>query len=160
MLYFTKKKSTIKVIKKYITECVMIKILIADDKELNRKMLGNYFRLLVPDDNLEISYACNADEAYNLAVEKKPNLVLMDIKMEGENDGIIACRRIKENPLTKDITVWAVTAYPKLDGELAPDQNGFSHFINKPFDPVELIKSISSTLNVPIPDAISQRMGI
>ena len=141
----------------------MKKILIVDDRKENRTMLANYFKLFGSSEQMIILQADNSSVAVELALGEKPDLILMDIKLETGEAGLDAARRIKANDETKEIPIWAVTAYPQLDSNDSADgfnAIGFSYLINKPFDPMALIKNISATLNVPIPDEIKQRMGI
>ena len=141
----------------------MKKILIVDDRKENRTMLANYFKLFGSSEQMIILQADNSSVAVELALGEKPDLILMDIKLETDEAGLDAARRIKANDETKEIPIWAVTAYPQLDSNDSADgfnAIGFSYLINKPFDPMALIKNISATLNVPIPDEIKQRMGI
>jgi PAS domain S-box-containing protein len=55
-----------------------------------------------------VAHAISGEEAIRLAKETKPNLVLMDIKIQGKMDGIETAAMIREN---RDIPVIYVTAY-------------------------------------------------
>ena len=146
----------------------MKKILIVDDRTENRIMLANYFKLFsVSDENkLIILQADNSAAAIDLAYSEKPDLILMDIKLESDEAGLDAARKIKQNEETKDITIWAVTAYVSLgnDAGVIHEQQlcqeaGCSEYILKPFNPAELMQKISAALNIPIPEEIVKRMN-
>ena len=54
--------------------------------------------------------AASGEEAQRLAVSLWPVLILMDLRLPGI-DGLETTEMLKYNPLTKDIPVWAITAY-------------------------------------------------
>ncbi len=80
------------------------KILIADDEPDVRV----YLSTLLEDNGYEVLLAANGKEAVALAIEKKPDLILMDISMP-EESGSRAFKEIQDNPATKDIPVVIVT---------------------------------------------------
>jgi two-component system alkaline phosphatase synthesis response regulator PhoP len=109
------------------------KVLVADD-EL-------YIRLLVKD-ILEAEFtvleASNGEDAVNIAYNKQPDLVLMDILMP-KLDGYTACYAIKNNELTKDIPVVMLTGVGhELNRQLSKEM-GATAYITKPFNPEDLL---------------------
>ncbi|WP_286723649.1 response regulator, partial [Pelotomaculum sp. PtaB.Bin117] len=71
----------------------MIKIAIADDQVLLREMLS---MVLSSDSGVEIAgLAGNGEEILNICREKKPDIVLLDIKMP-VRDGVFALEAIKK----------------------------------------------------------------
>ncbi len=82
----------------------MKRILVVDDEE--------NIRLLYQDEFSEMGFdvlaAASGEEAVKLIKRKKPDLVTLDIKMEGMN-GIETLRQIKE--IDKDIKIILCTAY-------------------------------------------------
>lgn len=82
-----------------------------------------------------VAHAISGDEAIRLAKETKPNLVLMDIKIQGKMDGIETAVMIRKN---RDIPVIYVTAYSD-EGTLkrARLTEPFGYLI-KPFEDREL----------------------
>ena len=69
-----------------------MKILVADDMEVNRDLLISYLE----DDPVEIVEASNGREAVSRCSERHPDIVLMDIEM-AEMDGVTAMRTIRRN---------------------------------------------------------------
>jgi DNA-binding NarL/FixJ family response regulator len=87
----------------YSTEGERIKILIADDHETMRKGL----RKIIENekDFVIVAEAANGEEAVNLALDTKPDIVIMDVRMP-VLDGIQATHRIiSEMPFIRVIGV-------------------------------------------------------
>jgi signal transduction histidine kinase len=82
-----------------------IKILIVEDEGVLAKGLENRLKKL---DYEAVGIASTGEEAIRQAQAKLPDLVLMDIKLKGEMDGIAAAQRIREH---QDIPVIYLTAY-------------------------------------------------
>jgi CheY-like chemotaxis protein len=105
------------------------RILIADDEEtvrsLVKRLLGKTYSVLEAE---------NGEEAVKVAVNEKPDLILMDILMP-KMDGLTACYAIKRNPATKAIPVVMLTAVDyELNRKLSQDVMGAQDYITKPFD--------------------------
>ena len=78
-----------------MNEPEIIRVLSADDHELLRH--GIRFSLLSFDDLELVGEAASGDEALALCAEVRPDVVLMDMKMTGEMDGIAAIKAIRED---------------------------------------------------------------
>ncbi len=118
------------------------KILIADDEEavrsLVKRILGKTYKVIEADDG---------EEAVKVAVNQKPDLILMDILMP-EMDGLTACYAIKRNQATKEIPVVMLTAVDyELNRKLSQDVMGSQGYITKPFNSQELMDMITKCLN-------------
>jgi len=84
------------------------RILVVDD---DKTVVDVITRGLEQDEyNYEIELAYDGFEAATQLFEFKPDLVILDIKMPGL-DGFSVCRRIRNNPQTKDIKILGITAY-------------------------------------------------
>lgn len=72
----------------------MIKVLIADDQELIRESLKI---VLGANEDMEVTgIAENGEQVLSEIKKKKPNVILMDIRMPGI-DGVECTRLVKEN---------------------------------------------------------------
>jgi len=88
--------------------------------------------------------ASTADEAIEKAEEERPDLILMDIVLKGEKDGIEAADRITSQ---FDIPVIYLTAYTNQEYiERAKQTNPFGYLV-KPFNQRELHSSIEMVLH-------------
>ncbi len=115
----------------------MKKILLVDDKAEVRELV----KVTLDGSDYEFISAVNGLEAIEKATALKPDLILLDIMMP-EMDGFEACRRIKENPKTKDIPIIILTAKGQdEDVKKGLDSGALDYFV-KPFSPLDLLKKI------------------
>lgn len=121
----------------------MRRILIADDEHNIRHILD--FSLHV--EGFDVLAAQDGEEALALAASELPDLVIMDVMMPGCG-GIEACRRLKQNPRTKQIPVILLTARSSREDREAGEAAGAAEYITKPFSPQKVIDLIQSILGV------------
>ncbi|EDZ61801.1 signal transduction histidine kinase [Sulfurimonas gotlandica GD1] len=112
-------------------------VLIADDIELNRKLIIEYLK----DTPLTIIEAVNGQEAIDIAKEQQIDLILMDIKMPKKN-GIEATNEIKE---FKDIPIIAITASVVFNVPNS-EHDIFDDFLHKPLKKERLLIAMSEFL--------------
>jgi CheY-like chemotaxis protein len=118
------------------------KILIADDEEAVRALVK---RLL--SKSYQVLEADNGEDAVKVAVNQKPDLILMDILMP-KMDGLTACYAIKMNQATKAIPVVMLTAVDyELNRKLSQDVMGAQGYITKPFNSQVLMGLIAKFLD-------------
>ena len=120
----------------------MKKILIVDDQIEVRELV----EITLRSGDYKILQAKNAQEAIEIAKKEKPDLVIMDIMMPGEMDGLEATRLLKEDPQTKDSKIIMLTAKGQvtdLDEGLKVGADGY--FI-KPFSPLDLIRKVEEII--------------
>lgn len=132
----------------------MSKILIADDKEENRFVLSNFFKLFGPNSNIDIIEASNSKEAVEKAKTEKPDLILLDIKMETNDAGLLALNEIRDISDLKEVKIWAITAQTQD----ALQTNIFDDYIMKPFDIIQLLQKVSESLNIEIPESTQRKI--
>jgi DNA-binding response OmpR family regulator len=117
-------------------------ILIVDDEPINidllRETLKTKYRLII---------ATRGEQAYSLAVSKKPDLILMDVMMPGM-DGFETCEKIKDNPETSHIPIVFVTALNEVEDKSVGYEMGGSDYITKPFEMYDVLTCIETHLNV------------
>lgn len=117
------------------------KVLIADDKEMIRTLI----RDTIESDGYEILEADNGDTALALALDHKPDLVILDIMMPGKI-GYEVCIALKDNPLTADTYVMFITGRTSPALFSTASRAGGDEVIVKPFDPIELKEKIKNVL--------------
>ena len=107
----------------------MQSILIVDDVAENIKLLIN---LLTPD--YEIYFAKNGKTAVEIAENKIPDLILLDIMMP-EMDGYEVCTILKSNTVTRDIPIIFISAMSEIGDETKGLEIGAVDYIIKPISP-------------------------
>lgn len=117
------------------------KILIVDDE----KDIVDLVKYNLEKEGFKCYSAFDGQEAVAKALEKKPDLILMDIMMP-KMDGIEACRQIKANEKTKDVFVAFLTARDEEYSELAGFDVGGDDYITKPIKPRVLVSRIKAIL--------------
>jgi CheY-like chemotaxis protein len=144
----------------------MPKILIVDDNDENRYVLKNFFKLFGLNSGIELLEAVTGEEAVKIAAQTKPDLILMDVRMETDYAGLDATRVIRSNPLLENSVIWMLTssAMEAYENEESDREKclkaGCDDYISKPFDQTKLLMRISTLLKVEIPERIKKRLGI
>lgn len=110
-------------------------VLIVDDVEINREILGE----IVSDMGYQTVLAESGLQALERIRERPPNLVLTDISMP-EMDGYELCRRLKADVHTRDIPIIFISAFDKTTDIVKGFELGGGDYITKPFIP-ELVKA-------------------
>ena len=108
-------------------------------------------RSLLERTGCEIFTARNGDEALEIIKNNPPDLVLMDLYMEGM-DGAECCKRIKSNHVTKDIPVIMVTAAGKPENIEKCHEAGCDDYVTKPVDKMKLLNKVKKYLDLPLRD--------
>lgn len=117
----------------------MKKILVVDDQPIIRELL----LLSLGDlEGCEFLVAENGEQAVQIALEKTPDLILMDIKMPGKIDGLEATRIIKSDPKTKNCCLIILTVCGQERDKERGLEAGADDYILKPFSPVAIIERV------------------
>jgi CheY-like chemotaxis protein len=116
------------------------KILLAEDE--------NIVALDIKSRLISLGYAVLAvvssgEDAIRKAAETRPDLVLMDIKLKGEMDGIEAAAQIKAR---FDIPVIYLTAYVDKDTMGRARQTDPLGYVTKPYEEEDLTRTIEMAL--------------
>jgi twitching motility two-component system response regulator PilH len=112
-------------------------VLVIDDSKtilaLMRKMLTeNYFLALE---------ALDAETGIEIARERKPDLIFLDIVLPGMN-GFAALRILRRDPITKDIPVIMISGNAEATEQFYAQKIGADDFMKKPFARAELFARI------------------
>lgn len=122
-----------------------LQVLIVDDNPLNLKLLET----TLAKDGYQVLSAGSGPVARKMAVEGKPDLILLDIKMPGE-DGFQVIRQLKENSATATIPVIFLTGVSDMDTKLHGFELGAVDYIIKPFHPREVLARVRLHLKLSI----------
>ena len=113
------------------------KILIIEDDPVAIAILQ--FRLKAK--KYHVIMANTGEEGIKLARQHHPDLILMDMILPGMH-GLEATIRLKKDPKTKNIPIFAVTAMGSSEFVEACHQDGICVFMKKPYDFGDLLKHI------------------
>jgi len=117
------------------------RILIVEDNDLSLMLLNDLLKV----QGYEIFKTSEGLEAINLARDKQPDLILMDIKLP-DICGLDVTRRLKQDDLTKSIPIIAVTAFATPGDETKALESGCDGYITKPVAIQSLLRTIGSFL--------------
>ena len=116
-------------------------ILVVEDNEQNQKLARDVLQVK----GYRVLIAESAEAGLPLALEKKPDLVLMDIHLPGMN-GIQALAKLRADPATQAIPVLAFTASVMPQDRHQITTAGFDGFLSKPINLKEFLETIAGAL--------------
>ncbi|MDT0347195.1 response regulator transcription factor [Streptomyces litchfieldiae] len=121
----------------------MIQVLLADDQMLVR---AGFRALLDAQPDIEVTgEAADGDQALALVRERRPDLVLMDIRMP-VLDGLAATRRITEDPGLDGVRVVMLTTFELDEYVFEAIRSGASGFLVKDTEPDELVRAVRAVV--------------
>ena len=119
----------------------MATVLIVDDTPTNVGVISGVLKGIY-----KTKVATNGEKALVLAsASEKPDLILLDVMMPGM-DGYEVCRRLKANPLTRDIPVIFLTAKTNAVDEEIGFGVGAVDYIHKPFSAPLVLARVKTQL--------------
>ena len=114
------------------------KILIVDDHTEVQKLL----EIVLNKDGRRFFRAGSGEEAIAVARRERPEVILLDIMMPGEMDGLEVTRILKKDPLTADSFVITMTAKVQKKDRILALQAGADDYVSKPFNFPELEEKV------------------
>lgn len=115
-------------------------VLIIDDIDTNIHILIELF-----GDKYDVLASTDGESALDILNEEEIDIVLLDINMP-VMDGFEVCKKIKENPKTKDIPVIFITANTNEESIEKAYEVGGVDYISKPFKAREILSRINNHL--------------
>jgi CheY-like chemotaxis protein len=113
------------------------RILVVDDNQDSAQSLA----LLLKCMGHETKTALDGVEALEAAEASRPDVVLLDIGMPGVS-GYEVCRRIREQPWAKAMTLIAQTGWGQDEDRRRTREAGFDGHLVKPVDPEDFLKLV------------------
>ncbi len=117
------------------------RILVADDDPEILSLLTMRLR----SRGYDVVEAVDGENALEVARDKKPDLVLLDVMMPQKNGWEVA-RELKQDPETREIGIVMLTAIGEKMNEMTSPLYGADAFIDKPFEFDHLEKTIAGVL--------------
>lgn len=120
----------------------MKRVLIVEDQADIRKLI----RMTLEFEDYEIHEANDGVSGLRAARSLKPDLMLLDVMMPGELDGLQVCHQLKRDPENAHIRVVLLTARGQARDRDVGRDAGADEYLVKPFSPLQLIETIERLL--------------
>ena len=117
------------------------KILIVEDNSLNMRLLEMVLRAK----NYTLLKATNGEEALDMAMRERPDLIIMDIQLP-KMSGLEVVRRLRETPAFSHTPIIAITAYAMKGCKKRVIESGCDAYLSKPINTRELPEVIAEML--------------
>ncbi|HEX8003562.1 MAG TPA: response regulator [Mycobacteriales bacterium] len=119
----------------------MATVLVVDDDTDIARFIEINLRL----EGFDVRVAHDGEQAEQSIDAETPDLVLLDVMMP-KVDGVELCRRLRANPATANLPVIMLTAKSLSADKVVGLTAGADDYIIKPFDTLELVARVRSTL--------------
>jgi CheY-like chemotaxis protein len=119
----------------------MAKVLLVEDNEMNRDMLGRRLQRK----GYEVCIAVDGAEGIAMAQSEMPDIILMDMSLPVV-DGWEATRRLKADPRIKAIPIIALTAHAMSGDREQAIAAGCDDYDTKPIEFTRLLEKIETLL--------------
>jgi CheY-like chemotaxis protein len=116
-------------------------ILVVDDNPTNLKLVSDILEF----EGYHLLNAGDAEEAQTVIQRTRPDLIFMDIALPGM-DGLTLTRKLKAEPLTRDILIIALTAFAMKGDDQKALAAGCDGYITKPIDTRKLARQVAELL--------------
>ena len=113
------------------------RILVVDDQPASIGLLMAYLK----DQAIDLLVAQNGEDALRIAVDGRPNLILLDVMMPG-TDGFTVCSRLKADSRTADIPVIFLSGAMETEDKLRGFAAGGADYMTKPFSQQEVLARV------------------
>ncbi|MHB8342584.1 MAG: GGDEF domain-containing response regulator [Mycobacteriales bacterium] len=119
----------------------MERVLVVDDDP----DVAGFIALNLQLEGFDVAVAYDGVEALASVAQAVPAIILLDVQLP-DPDGLAVCRRLREEPATATVPVILLTARTASADKIAGLTAGADDYIIKPFDTVELLARVHSTL--------------
>jgi two-component system, NtrC family, nitrogen regulation response regulator NtrX len=120
----------------------MSSVLIVDDEPNIRRMVG----ALLASEGYEVRDAADGSSGLARAAESMPDVVLLDLMMPGELDGIATLARLRET--APDVPVIMMSGKAGLSDAVKATKLGAFNFLEKPLSPEGVLLALASALEL------------
>ncbi|MDR3639693.1 MAG: response regulator transcription factor [Humidesulfovibrio sp.] len=122
-------------------------ILVVEDHPETRDLLAYNLKAA----GYTVRTAGNGQNGLDLAARSRPDLVLLDVMLPGDMDGLEVCRKLKQDPRTRHVPVIMLTALGDEMDRIVGLELGAEDYVAKPFSPRELLLRVKAVLRRSIP---------
>jgi CheY-like chemotaxis protein len=122
----------------------MSKILIVEDNKNNMYLIS----FILKKSGHKIIETTTGEEGIELALQEKPDLIIMDIQLPGI-DGLETTRRIRTSEIDGSVPIIALTSYAMTGDKERAIEAGCTGYIEKPLNPETFAAEIEKYLEQP-----------
>lgn len=115
-----------------------LRILIADDDRDAANMLA----VLLRDEGHEVSIVLRGDEVMDLVRLMRPDALILDINMPGMSGYAIARELKQRYAVAAPLMIGISGVWTKTPERLLGEAVGFDHYLVKPYDPDQLLRTL------------------
>lgn len=116
-------------------------VLVVDDE----KDLVELVKYHLEKEGLKCLEARDGETALQVAKERSPDLVVLDLMLPGLN-GIEVCRKLRKDPKTSSMAIIMLTAKAEEVDRIVGLEMGADDYMVKPFSPRELVARVGAVL--------------
>ena len=117
------------------------KILIVEDNSVHMKLMEMTLRAK----GYVLLKATSGEEAVDVAIRERPNLIIMDINLPGIT-GFEVSKKLRKNPVFNHTPIIAITAYAMKGDKERIIEAGCDAYLSKPIDTRELPGKVTEML--------------
>ncbi|MGQ9857503.1 MAG: response regulator [Thermodesulfobacteriota bacterium] len=124
-------------------------LIIDDDRDLVNSM-----KIILESRSFMVRTAYNGKEGYQRILEKVPDLIVLEVMMSTDTEGVDLAHRLRNDPRFSHIPIVVTTGFPQKMAEQGPEK--FQHvlgmewpvsqLLEKPIDPEDLLVAVESFL--------------
>jgi CheY-like chemotaxis protein len=115
-----------------------MKILVCEDQDSIRRM----FEALVRARGHTVTAVSSGAMAIDVATTEPPDIVLLDLLLPGQYDGLEVTRRLRADTTTRHIPIVIISALTDEENRAKAAQAGASAYYTKPFSPTALLQEL------------------
>lgn len=117
-------------------------ILVVDDEPHIVEVVQDYLRQA----SFRVLTARDGQTALTLARHEHPDLIVLDLMLPGNLDGLDVCRHLRQEPGLADVPIIMLTARIEETDRLIGLELGADDYITKPFSPREVVARVRAVL--------------
>ena len=118
------------------------KLLVVEDDEDSQRFLTLFLKR-----KFDISMSNSSDTFYEKLEKESFSVILMDVSLRGDKDGLQITKEIKSNPKYKDIPVVALTAHAYQRDRTEAYKAGVNYFLTKPVKNELLLETLLKAID-------------
>ncbi|MCK4981070.1 MAG: response regulator [Candidatus Delongbacteria bacterium] len=118
-------------------------IMVVDDEPINLQIVDGMLKL----ESYKTILVTDPLKVLSIAESKEPDIILLDVGMPVE-DGFSVCKKLKDNPNTKNIPVLFLSGRSTTDYIIEGLKIGGVDYITKPFNAPELLARVNTHLQL------------